>query len=64
MWVTFLATPKDGIAAMLSPPPIIDVALLFATYFAKEFNIPMEKIHSTRLNDKIEINKNKGEKDD
>ncbi len=30
----------------------------------QEFIIPMEKIHSTRLNDKIEINKNKGEKDD
>ena len=29
-----------------------------------EFFIPFEKIHSTRLNDKIEINKNKGEKDD
>ena len=30
----------------------------------EEFIIPMDKIHSTRLNDKIEINKNKGEKDD
>ena len=30
----------------------------------EEFVIPMDKIHSTRLNDKIEINKNKGEKDD
>lgn len=30
----------------------------------QEFIIPMEKIHSTRLNDKIEIIKNKGEKDD
>ena len=28
------------------------------------FNIPMEKIHYTKLNDKIVINKNKGEKDD
>ena len=33
-------------------------------YQNKEFIIPMEKIHSTKLNDKIEINKNKGEKDD
>ena len=30
----------------------------------QEFIIPIEKIHSTKLNDKIEINKNKGEKDD
>ena len=29
-----------------------------------EIIIPMEKIHSTKLNDKIQINKNKGEKDD
>ena len=33
-------------------------------YENQEFIIPMEKIHSTRLNDKIEINKNKGEQDD
>ncbi len=33
-------------------------------YENQEFIIPIEKIHSTRLNDKIEINKNKGEKDD
>ena len=33
-------------------------------YKENEFIIPMEKIHSTKLNDKIEINKNKGEKDD
>ena len=33
-------------------------------YENQEFIIPMEKIHSTKLNDKIEINKNKGEKDD
>ena len=30
----------------------------------QEFIIPMEKIHSTKLNDKIQINKNKGEKND
>jgi len=30
----------------------------------QEFIIPMEKIHYTKLNDKIDINKNKGEKDD
>ena len=30
----------------------------------KEVIVPMEKIHSTKLNDKIKINKNKGEKDD
>ena len=33
-------------------------------YNNQEIIIPMEKIHSTKLNDKIEINKNKGEKDD
>lgn len=33
-------------------------------YKNQEFIIPLEKIHSTKLNDKIEINKNKGEKDD
>lgn len=33
-------------------------------YKNEEFIIPMEKIHSTRLNDKIEINKNKGENND
>ena len=33
-------------------------------YENNEFIIPMEKIHSTKLNDKIQINKNKGEKDD
>ena len=33
-------------------------------YENQEFVIPMEKIHATKLNDKIEINKNKGEKDD
>ena len=33
-------------------------------YKNNEFIIPMEKIHYTKLNDKIEINKNKGEKDD
>ena len=33
-------------------------------YENQEFVIPMEKIHYTKLNDKIEINKNKGEKDD
>ncbi len=30
----------------------------------KEIIIPMEKIHSTKLNDKIEINKNKEKNDD
>ena len=33
-------------------------------YNSKEYIIPLDKIHSTKLNDKIEINKNKGEKDD
>ena len=33
-------------------------------YKNQEFIIPMDKIHYTKLNDKIEINKNKGEKDD
>lgn len=33
-------------------------------YENQEFIIPLEKIHYTKLNDKIEINKNKGEKDD
>ena len=28
------------------------------------FTVPMEKIHYTKLNDKIEINKNKGDNDD
>ena len=30
----------------------------------QEIIIPIEKIHSTKLNDKIQINKNKGENDD
>lgn len=30
----------------------------------KEIIIPLDKIHYVKLNDKIEINKNKGEKDD
>lgn len=30
----------------------------------QEFIIPMEKIHATKLNDKIEINKNKGDRND
>jgi len=33
-------------------------------YQNEEIIIPMEKIHSTKLNDKIEINKNKGEEND
>lgn len=33
-------------------------------YENNEFVIPLEKIHSTKLNDKIQINKNKGEDDD
>lgn len=31
---------------------------------SQEYIIPLEKIHYTKLNDKIEINKNKGEQDD
>ena len=33
-------------------------------YNNNEYIIPIEKIHYTKLNDKIEINKNKGESDD
>jgi len=33
-------------------------------YKDNEYIVPMEKIHYTKLNDKIEINKNKGEKND
>jgi len=33
-------------------------------YKNNEYTIPMDKIHSTKLNDKIEINKNKGENND
>lgn len=33
-------------------------------YKNKEFLIPIEKIHYTKLNDKIQINKNKGEDND
>ena len=33
-------------------------------YNSKEFIIPMNKIHYTKLNDKIEINKNKGGNND
>ena len=33
-------------------------------YNNQEYIIPMEKIHYTKLNDKIEINKNKGEDND
>ena len=33
-------------------------------YKSSEFIIPIEKIHYTKLNDKIEIKKNKGESND
>ena len=57
----------DGISPKTFEAKLLDYNEAFGIkilYENQEFIIPMEKIHSTKLNDKIEINKNKGEKDD
>ena len=53
--------PKTFEAKLLDYNEAFGIKVLYEN---QEFIIPMEKIHSTKLNDKIEINKNKGEKDD
>ena len=54
-------TPKTFEAKLIDYNEAFGIKILFEN---QEYVIPMEKIHSTKLNDKIEINKNKGEKDD
>lgn len=57
----------DGINAKTFNAKLLDYNESFGIkikYENQEFIIPMEKIHATKLNDKIEINKNKGESDD
>jgi len=62
-----LKNSVDGISEKTFEAKLLDYNEAFGIKIEienQEFIIPMEKIHSTRLNDKIEINKNKGEKDD
>ena len=62
-----LKNSVDGISPKTFEAKLLDYNEAFGIkvkYENQEFIIPMEKIHSTRLNDKIKINKNKGEKDD
>ena len=54
-------TPKTFEAKLLDYNQTFGIKVLYEN---EEFIIPMDKIHYTKLNDKIEINKNKGEKDD
>ena len=57
----------DGIESKTFEAKLLDYNKTFGIkiqYKNQEFVIPMDKIHYTKLNDKIEINKNKGEKDD
>ena len=56
----------EGIALKTFEAKLLDYNQSFGIkilYENQEYTIPMDKIHSTKLNDKIEINKNK-EKDD
>ena len=53
-------TPKTFEAKLLDYNQSFGIKLLYEN---QEYTIPIDKIHSTKLNDKIEINKNK-EKDD
>lgn len=53
--------PKTFEAKLLDYNEAFGIKILYEN---QEFIVPMEKIHSTKLNDKIEINKNKGEQDD
>ena len=62
-----LKNSVDGISEKTFEAKLLDYNEAFGIKIEignQEFIIPMEKIHSTKLNDKIEINKNKGEKDD
>ena len=62
-----LKNSVDGIQAKTFEAKLLDYNESFGIkieYENQEFIIPIEKIHYTKLNDKIEINKNKGEKDD
>ena len=62
-----LKNSVDGISPKTFEAKLLDYNEAFGIkieYESQEFVIPMEKIHSTKLNDKIEINKNKGEQDD
>ncbi len=52
--------PKTFEAKLLDYNQSFGIKILYEN---QEYTIPMDKIHSTKLNDKIEINKNK-EKDD
>ena len=53
-------TPKTFEAKLLDYNQSFGIKILYEN---QEYTIPIDKIHSTKLNDKIEINKNK-EKDD
>ena len=62
-----LKNSVEGIDAKTFSAVLLDYNESFGIkilYENKEFIIPMEKIHYTKLNDKIEINKNKGDKND
>ena len=62
-----LKNSVDGIAPKTFEAKLLDYNQAFGIkilYENQEYTIPMDKIHYTKLNDKIEINKNKGEKDD
>jgi ribosome maturation factor RimP len=62
-----LKNSVDGIAEKTINALLLDYNESFGikiNYKNQEFIIPMEKIHYTKLNDKIEINKHKGENDD
>ena len=62
-----LKNSTEGIEEKTFDAKLIDYNEAFGIkvlYKEQEFIIPMDKIHYTKLNDKIEINKNKGEEDD
>ncbi|MBQ8847479.1 MAG: hypothetical protein IJ003_00875 [Candidatus Gastranaerophilales bacterium] len=57
----------EGIADKTFEAKLLDYNESFGIkieYKNSEYIIPMEKIHYTKLNDKIQINKNKGDNDD
>lgn len=62
-----LKNSVDGIDSKTFGAKLLDYNESFGIkvlYEGQEFIIPMDKIHYTKLNDKIEINKNKGDKND
>ncbi len=62
-----LKNSVDGIEEKTFEAKLIDYNEAFGIkieYKGLEFIVPMEKIHYTKLNDKIEINKNKGDDND